>query len=241
MARDDSPVSAEITKRSGKAGKKVAATLPRAEKPKQPPKDPPKTSAYYMKRMRDSLYAAGYVKHEGFVLPENKPLFKELEKRLRQPLIAGEFKMESYMTADTSWNTKRLFDALSAVDSETIGEVQLSLVEGAEQAIKIEMQDFGGLPIFIVVAGEQIIVDTLLVGTDGVVDEAGFKDAVLRSREMFPLSSIGIESMPNGESAYNMFGALSAASTLTNVVTEILTLAENVQRAVVAFDQFFRK
>ncbi|HFS8929063.1 TPA: YjfI family protein [Pseudomonas aeruginosa] len=194
-----------------------------------------------MRRMRDALYAAGYVKHEGFVLPENKPLFKELEKRLRQPLIAGEFKLESYMTADTSWNTKRLFDALGAVDAETLGDVQLSLVEGAEQAIKIEMKDFGGLPIFIVVAGEQIIVDTLLVGADEVIDEPGFKDAVLRSREMFPLSSIGIETMPNGESAYNMFGALSATSTLTNVVTEILTLAENVQRAVVAFDQFFRK
>lgn len=222
-------------------GKTKPATKPGKAKPTKDAKAPPKTSAYYMRRMRDALHAAGYVKHEGFVLPENKPLFKELEKRLRQPLIAGEFKLESYMTADTYWNTKRLFDALGAVDAETLGDVQLSLIEGAEQAIKIEMNDFGGLPIFIVVAGEQIIVDTLLVGADEVIDESGFKDAVLRSREMFPLSSIGIETMPNGESAYNMFGALSATSTLTNVVTEILTLAENVQRAVVAFDQFFRK
>ncbi len=235
------PGSSEEAGRPGATGKAKPATKPAKAKSTQTSKEPPKTSAYYMRRMRDALYAAGYVKHEGFVLPENKPLFKELEKRLRQPLIAGEFKLESYMTADTSWNTKRLFDALGAVDAETLGDVQLSLVEGAEQAIKIEMKDFGGLPIFIVVAGEQIIVDTLLVGADEVIDEPGFKDAVLRSREMFPLSSIGIEAMPNGESAYNMFGALSASSTLTNVVTEILTLAENVQRAVVAFDQFFRK
>lgn len=207
----------------------------------RPPKAPAKTSAFYMRRMREALNAAGYVKHEGYVLPENRSLFKEVEKRLRQPLIAGNFKMESYMTTGNTWSTKRLFDALSAVDNDTLGDVHIVLIEGAEQAIKIEMNDFGGLPIFIVVAGEQVVVDTLLVGAEGVIDEPGFKDAVLRSRELFPLSSIGIETMPNGESAYNMFGALSASSSLTNVVIEILTLAENVQRAVVAFDQFFRK
>lgn len=238
MRADTTPDSKERKKPLDKAGGKKAALAPSKAKP---PKDPPKTSAFYMRRMRDALNAAGYVKHEAFVLPENKPLLKEVEKRLRQPLIAGNFKMESYMTAGNTWSTKRLFDALSAVDEDTLGDVQLSLMEGAEQAIKIEMNNYGGLPIFIVVAGEQIIVDTLLVEAEGIVDEPGFKDAVLRSREMFPLSSIGIETMPSGDSAYNMFGALSANSSVTNVVTEILTLAENVQRAVVAFDQFFRK
>lgn len=202
-----------------------------------------KTSAYYMRRMRESLDAAGFVKHEAYVLPENKPLLKEMEKRLRQPLIAGKFKMESFMTAGNTWNTKRLFDALNALvadqSSSALGQASLTLIEGAEQAIKVDLQEFGGLPVFIVVAGEQIIVDTLLVDADDISDVSGFNDAVLRSREMFPLSSIGIETMPNGETAYNMFGALSADSSLTNVVTEILTLAENVQRAVVAFESFF--
>ncbi len=239
MGAEKTPDSKERKKPPAKAGVSRASGAP--AKPKSQ-KEPPKTSAFYMRRMRDALNAAGYVKHEGFVLPENKLLFKEVEKRLRQPLInAGNFNLESYMTAGNTWNTKRLFDALSTVDAETLGSVQISLMEGAEQAIKIEMNDFGGLPIFIVAAGEQIIVDTLLVDADAVIDEPAFKDAVLRSRELFPLSSIGIETMPSGESAYNMFGSLSASSSVTNVVTEILTLAENVQRAVVAFDQFFRK
>jgi uncharacterized protein YjfI (DUF2170 family) len=56
---------------------------------------------------------------------------------------------------------------------------------------------------------------------------------------MFPLSSIGIESMPNGQVVYNMFGALSSDSSLTNVVTEIKTLVDNVQRASEAFERFF--
>lgn len=66
-----------------------------------------------------------------------------------------------------------------------------------------------------------------------------FNDAVLRSREMFPLSSIGIESMPNGQVVYNMFGALSSDSSLTNIVTEVKTLVDNVQRASEAFERFF--
>ncbi|MOA21330.1 hypothetical protein D3C78_1418170 [compost metagenome] len=67
-----------------------------------------------------------------------------------------------------------------------------------------------------------------------------FNDAVLRSRELFPLSSIGIETMPNGQTVYNIFGSLSSASSLTNVVTEIFTLVENVQRATEAFAGFFK-
>lgn len=228
-------------KRKGKAAGTVSDT-------KQAPAKAPvvkKNSAFYMRRLREALDAAGYVKHEAYVLPENKPLLKMVEKRLRQPLIAGEFKMESFMTEGSTWNTKRLYDALSAsvadAQESPLGDVSISLIDGAEQAIKVDLQDFGGLPVFIAVAGDQIIVDTLLVEADEITDVQAFNDAVLRSRELFPLSSIGIETMPSGETAYNIFGALSADSTLTNVVTEILTLAENVQRAVVAFEPFFSK
>jgi uncharacterized protein YjfI (DUF2170 family) len=61
---------------------------------------------------------------------------------------------------------------------------------------------------------------------------------VLRSRDIFPLSSIGIETMPNGETVYSMFGALSAASSLTVIVYEVLTLADNVIRAADAYEDF---
>ena len=50
---------------------------------------------------------------------------------------------------------------------------------------------------------------------------------------------IGIESMPNGQVVYNMFGALSSDSSLTNIVTEVKTLVDNVQRASEAFERFF--
>jgi uncharacterized protein YjfI (DUF2170 family) len=198
-----------------------------------------KPSSFYMKQMRAGLAATGYVKHETWVLPENRSLLKQMEKQLRQPILAGSFMSENYMSAGNNWNIDRLFSALQALDDVVSNDITLSLVQGSEPSIKLEMNDFGGLPIYIAVVGEQIIVDTVLVDLESIKDVQAFNDAVLRSREMFPLSSIGIESMPNGQTVYNMFGALSSDSSLTNVVTEVKTLVDNVQRASEAFERFF--
>ncbi|OOV94577.1 hypothetical protein MF4836_17510 [Pseudomonas sp. MF4836] len=192
-----------------------------------------------MKQMRAGLSAAGYVKHETWVLPENRSVLKELEKKLRQPLMAGSPVLENNMIAGENWSIDRLFSALQALDEVTSREITLTLMQGSEQSIKLQMNEYGGLPIYIAVVGEQIIVDTVLVDLESINDVVRFNDAVLRSREMFPLSSIGIESMPNGQTVYNMFGALSSGSNLTNVVTEVRTLIDNVQRATEAFESFF--
>lgn len=199
-----------------------------------------KPSSFYMKRMRSALAEAGYVKHEAWVLPENRERLKQLEKRLRQPLLAGTFKWEEYMSAGENWTIDRLYGALQALDEVRSGEIGIALVQGAEPSIKLEMNEYGGLPIYLAVVGEQIIVDSVLVDREAIADVARFNDAVLRSRELFPLSSIGIETMPNGQTVYNMFGALSSGSSLTNVVTEVFTLVDNLQRAAEAFEDFFK-
>lgn len=198
-----------------------------------------KTSAFYMKRMRDRLTAAGYVKHEAWVLPENKAKFIELEKRLRQPIGSGVFNLEEYMTAPDNWTIGRLYEALSALDLVADKEASITLAGGAEQSIRLDMHEHGDLPLFIAVVGEQIIVDTLLVEAAGIKELAAFNEAVLRSRSLFPLSSIGIETMPDGQVMYSMFGSLSAGSSISNVVTEIHTLVDNVHRATDAFSHFF--
>jgi uncharacterized protein YjfI (DUF2170 family) len=210
---------------------------------KTPPLEKPvaekKSSGFYMKRMRAGLADSGYVKHEAWVLPENRGALKLVEKQLRQPVRAGSFKLEEYMTTAEQWTLDRLHNALQGLDEVVSGDIALSLIQGAEQSIKLEMRDYGDLPIYLAVVGEQVIVDTVLVDLASIKNPVQFNEAVLRSRELFPLSSIGIESMPNGEVVYNMFGALSAHSSLTNVVTEILTLVDNVQRAAEAFEGFF--
>ena len=215
----------------------VMSKSPKGERSKPSVKKP---SSFYMKQMRAGLAAAGYVKHETWVLPENRSLLKQMEQQLRQPILAGSFLSENYMSASNNWNIDSLFNALNALDEVASKEITLSLIQSAEPSLRLEMNEFGGLPIHIAVAGEQIIVDTVLVDVESINDVPAFNDAVLRSREMFPLSSIGIESMPNGQVVYNMFGALSSDSSLTNVVTEAKTLVDNVQRAIEAFERFFK-
>ncbi|SDS17197.1 hypothetical protein SAMN05216496_0968 [Pseudomonas sp. Z003-0.4C(8344-21)] len=214
-----------------------AAASPKGERAKTSAKKP---SSFYMKQMRAGLAAAGYVKHETWVLPENRSLLKQMEQQLRQPILAGSFMSENYMSAGNNWTIDSLFNALKALDEVASQEITLSLIQSSEPSIKLEMNEFGGLPIHIALAGQQIIVDTVLVDVDSISNVQAFNDAVLRSREMFPLSSIGIESMPNGQTVYNMFGALSADSSLTNIVTEVKTLVDNVQRASEAFEHFFK-
>ena len=184
----------------------VTSRSPKGERSKPSVKKP---SSFYMKQMRAGLAAAGYVKHETWVLPENRSLLKQMEQQLRQPILAGSFMSENYMSASNNWNIDSLFNALNALDEVASKEITLSLIQSAEPSLRLEMNEFGGLPIHIAVAGEQIIVDTVLVDVESISDVPAFNDAVLRSREMFPLSSIGIESMPNGQVVYNMFGAVS--------------------------------
>ena len=134
-----------------------------------------------MKQMRAGLGAAGYVKHETWVLPENRSLLKQMEKQLRQPILAGSFMSENYMSAGNNWNIDRLYSALQALDEVVSNDITLSLVQGSESSIKLEMNDFGGLPIYIAVVGDQVIVDTVLVDVESINDVPAFNDAVLRS------------------------------------------------------------
>lgn len=197
-----------------------------------------KTSTDYMREMRARLTAAGYVKRELYVLPENAEVLRNIEKVLRQPYMGDRIKLEEFMSENTNWTIDTLHSAFVELDALKSNEVELKLVQGAEPSLSLTMHNFGGLPVMIAIAGDQILVDCVLAYASDVNDVPAFNDAVLRSRDIFPLSSIGIETMPNGEIVYSMFGALSAASSLTVIVQEVLTLADNVIRAAGAYEDF---
>ncbi|MGI0649553.1 YjfI family protein [Pseudomonas aeruginosa] len=197
-----------------------------------------KTSTDYMREKRAKLRVLGFVPKEVWVLPENTGLLGMLELKLRHPVEADGIKMEKVMHAE-NWNIAKLAEALSTHELVSGGKAGLTVVEGADQTIQLSMNELGGLPIFIAVTGEQIIVDTILVEAGEVTDLAAFNAAVLRSRDLLPLSSIGLETLPSGEDVYSIFGALSSGSSLANVITEIETLVENIQRATEIFQDMF--
>lgn len=142
---------------------------------------------------------------------------------------------------DPAWNIQSLFDALTAHNLVSSGAITLSLVEGPERTIQLNAQALGDLPVFIAITGEQIIVDALLVEADDIVDVGAFNTAVLRSRDLFALSSIGLETLPSGEEVYSIFGALSAFSPLSNITIEVETLVENIKHATDVFSVYFKQ
>ena len=129
---------------------------------------------------------------------------------------------------------------MAATELFTRGDAGIELIEGAEPSLHVTMREYGDLPLFVALHGEQIIVEALLWPQSDVRDVAAFNEEVLLSRQLFPLSSIGLETLPGGERCYTMFGALSATSILSNVVYEIETLASNVIRATEAYEGYLK-
>ena len=198
-----------------------------------------KSSTDYMREMRLRLKDAGLVKREFWIRPENVDALRGIEKALRQPFLGDRIKLEDFMAENTNWTISSLQKALSELDLVTEGRIEMGVTEGDAAGIKLTMADFGDLPIYIAVEGDQILADATLIEVNKIKDVAAFNGEVLRSRDLFPLSSVGIESLADGQEVYCLFGALSAASSLTVIVQEILTLADNVIRAAEAFEDHF--
>ena len=116
-----------------------------------------------------------------------------------------------------------------------------------DPAIHISMHEYGDLPVFLTVSGEQIIVEAMLWSIDEVADVNALNDAILRTHKFFPLSTVSLDRIGNsldgtgGSSEYyHMFGALSANSLLENVLLEIEVLASNVIQATEAYAEFMK-
>lgn len=209
----------------------------------------PKSSAYYQQQYRKRLREQGFVKKEVWILPENAKFLAACESRLRQPcsmtfeldeVQSGVTTMTSGKTASevAAWTTTSLFEALREEALFVNGAAKIELIDGLAATIHIEMKEYGDLPIFMTVSGEQIVVEAMLWSVDDVADVAAFNDAVLRTHKYFSLSTISLDKVGEDGDFYHMFGALSSRSLLSNVIFEIETLASNVIQATEAYSEF---
>ncbi len=198
-----------------------------------------KSSAHYQREYRKRLREAGLIKKEVWILPEHGKLLLKLEKKLRTPetqeLNQGEIKN---MTKSVLWTTSSLQQALGKSEMVASGAVSLEMIDGTEPALHIRMRQYGDLPIFLTVVGEQILAESVLWPLEDVRGVEKFNDEVLRTHKLFPLSTISLDTMPDGNEYYTMFGALSATSIIENVVFEIETLADNVIKATEAYGDY---
>ncbi len=202
-----------------------------------------KSSAHYQREYRKRLRDAGLVKKEVWIRPENAKLLTHVEKQLREPvgtpdlaITGGKMMIDSANT----WTTESLFDALQGAPIFRERKATLELIDGVEPALHITMHEYGDLPVFITVAGEQIVAESVLWSVDEVNDQAGLNDAILRTHKYFPLSTISLDTLGQDNEYYHMFGALSSTSDLSNVVFEIEVLASNVIQATEAYADFLQ-
>jgi len=198
-----------------------------------------KSSAHYQREYRKRLREQGLVKKEVWIRPENAKQLAAVEKQLRvlegMNTSTGVSIMKDKIE---TWSTSRLHEALNGTELVSSEQAVIEMIDGAEPALHIVMREYGDLPVFLTVVGEQIIVESVLWSVSDVTDTALFNEAVLKTHKYFPLSTISLDSVGKGLDYYHMFGALSATSILHNVVFEIEVLASNVIQATEAYSEF---
>lgn len=207
-----------------------------------------RSSAYYQRRHRERLREQGLIKKELWVLSEYADELAVIERRMRRPRgeapQAGCVEQEQTMSEvsmqpSVLWTAAALHAALAASEGARNGTMAVELIDGAEPGLYLTMHDYGDLPLFAAVVGRQIVIEAMLWPVSQVRDAARFNEEVLRTHKLFPLSTLGIETI-DGEAVYIMFGALSASSSLVDVLFEIETLADNVIRATEAYEWHLR-
>ena len=164
----------------------------------------PKKQAYYQSKYRERLRERGYVKREVWIPPDYAKVLKDCETALRadvMPIIPRTF-TERKMSKDENWTTESLLEALKQSEPVTAGDIEVSLVEGADSGILVTMKEFGDLPLVMSVSGSQIIVDTLLWPVEEAGDSAAFNEMILKTHKLFPLSTFGIVLGPDGRDDY---------------------------------------
>ena len=204
-----------------------------------------KTSADYQREYRKRLREQGLVKKEVWVLPENGKKLSQFEKELRTSQLhehVGLDRGDYIMNNSTAhrWNTESLYNTLMDRPTFRNGGCSIEIIDGIDSSIVIAMHKHGDLPIFLTVRGEQILAEAVLFSVDDVNDTAIFNEYVLKTHKYLPLSTISIESDSEHGDYYHMFGALSASSSISEIVHEIDTLADNVIQATEALEAFLK-
>ena len=202
-----------------------------------------KTSAEYQREYRKRLREQGLIKKEVWILPENGKHLNFVEKELRRTQT-GTSTGDSTINTDTNsanrWNTELLFNTLKDRPAFSNGSCTIEIIDGLNSTIVISMHKFGDLPIFVTVSGEQVLAEAVLFSLNDVTDTAKFNEYVLKTHKYLPLSTISIETDEAHGDYYYMFGALSASSSINEVVLEVNTLAENTIQATEAFKSFLK-
>lgn len=194
-----------------------------------------KTSAHYQREYRNRLREQGFVKKEIWILPEQRERARLMEQELRKPQQENTTNSTHLGGSNRAiWRTGSLFGELSTTEFGRSGKAVFEIIDGAEPTIMITMKEYGDLPVFMNVAGDQIIAECVLWLASDVADQTAFNDTILRTQTLYPLSTICLGKRAE-EDYYLMVGALSSSSDIQDIILEIETLANNVIHVTEAY------
>ncbi len=127
-------------------------------------------------------------------------------------------------SAPQPWTAESLLEAIR--NCEAGDEIAVSMADGAESVIVATMRQHGDLTIYISVAGDQIVVSTLLWPVDEQENADEFNRFILKAQRVVPLSNFAITEA-DGRDYYELIGELSTDSNIATILLELRVLAEN--------------
>ncbi|MDH5619256.1 MAG: YjfI family protein [Gammaproteobacteria bacterium] len=191
-----------------------------------------KTSAHYQREYRRRLREQGLIKKEIWIRPEHTDKARALETELRLGKDGKGARPDN--DSRPHWRTEELYSGLNKAPLICSNNASIELIDGVDPTILVVMHEYGDLPVYVTVAGDQVIVEAVLWPTSEIEDTAYFNETVLRTHKYFPLSTISLGQRAHDD-YYLMFGSLNASSDLTDIVHEIEVLASNVIHATEAY------
>lgn len=128
-----------------------------------------------------------------------------------------------------SWDLSQL--------EELIAKQEGSAVHSENGCLCVTNED--GLDAYVAVSGAQIVIESILFAKNQVANTAGLNEEILKTHQIFPLTTIGI-TLVDGEEYYIAFGALSSQSKEESIVIEIETLFNNVAGFLDAYETYLK-
>ncbi|OUS36916.1 cytoplasmic protein ['Osedax' symbiont bacterium Rs2_46_30_T18] len=120
---------------------------------------------------------------------------------------------------------------------ESLSQQSNWVVHSENDCLFITNED--GLDAYVAVSGAQIVVESILFASSSVADIAGLNEQILKTHQVFPLTTIGITSVEN-EDYYMAFGALSSQSKEESIIIEVETLFDNVAAFLDAYEDYLK-
>jgi hypothetical protein len=162
-----------------------------------------------------------------------------LVRRPRRSLLNDPSGVNHPMDAviETAWTVPAIKVAMDASDLVRESEVTLRVLEGADPVLLATMHEYGDLPIYLSVGGDQIVASVLLWPVAEQADTARFNEFLLKAQRLVPLSNFAITTVGD-QDVYELVGELSSKTTLQTILIELRTLAENAIDATDLRDTF---